>query len=1313
MSGGKVAATKEVKFNQPAPFVYDDKTRQTAAVRWAGWIEELNDFLDASGIKNDQQKISSLRFVGGEAVRRLIKTKCQADTYDGIVKELTRALVATNTALEVYKLDCLKQNEGESLDDFCMRARALAMSCGFGIDEDQEVKRALIRGCLRDDLRVKMLARDRTLDEILELARSEEIIEPQVRMARESQGRRASEGIAAVRSDQKEKRHKGGSETKRARTERKCYACGGEFPHKGDCPAKTRMCYKCKKEGHFGKVCKDKASIRMVSNEASESEEEDSRYIFGINTCGGADGPHMMVKVDGQECRMLIDSGAGENIVDLATYLGWARKPKLKPSSAKLRAYNSSSPLVVKGELDAMVDVNGKRTRANMKVVEGAAGCLLGYKLARELGLFQAEMFMPEAKIRVIEGKYGELMRRFSSVFTEEVGELKDYEVKLHIDSSVEPKQTPYRRAPYHLLKAISVELDKLVKNDIIEPVTKPPSWVSAMVAVPKPKKPGEVRITIDSRLANKAIKRIKYATPTTEEIMYDLNGAKKISRIDLNKAFHQLVMAEESRDITTFTTHKGLFRFKRLNMGVCCASELFQHVIQQRVINGLEGVRNLADDIIVFGKTEEEHDQRLERLCERLKECGLTASPNNCVLGVSELIFFGLNISANGVAPGEDKAKAIKEAGPPSTTSELRSFLGLAIYCSTHIPNLATIAEPLWQLLKAEGPFEWKEEHQGAMDKIKEALVTSALGYFDVDWHTEVTVDASPVGLAAIIAQVNPRDSKERKVITYASRLLSDTERRYAQVEKEALAVVWACERFRLYLAGKSFTMVTDNKAVELIYSNPKSKPPARIERWALRLMSYDFNIVHKPGKGNIADYLSRQPVDEPDVEEDEASDEYINFVAGHSVPRNIKREELAEATKADKVLMAVGKLIKGEEMSVEEKSLAKPYEQVREQLTVLDDGLMLRERRLVIPEAMQKAVVAIAHEGHLGMTKTKGLLRTKVWFPAMNQMVEEAVKACLACQLESSARAEPVKSTELPAKAWERLAMDFFGPLPNNHELMVVMDEFSRFPVVMEVKSTAAEHVVPALRGIFGLLGIPSVLKTDNGPPFNGGRFSEFCEHMGIKHRKITPEHPQANGQSEVFMRPLAKTVRAAINEKKDWREVLDEFLRAYRSAPHSTTGVAPAQLLYGRSLTTRLPSFGAEEPEEDEALRKRDAKTKLKAKTYADKRRRACESDIKEGDTVLARQKKTTKFQTKFGAKRYRVVAVKGSMVTAEAEDGHRWTRDASFFKRWDVVGEREDRRDEESGVEIEGRRYPGRERKKTERYDGNKRPGDVVS
>ena len=157
MSGGKVAATKEAKFNQPAPFVYDDKTRQTAAVRWAGWIEELNDFLDASGIKNDQQKISSLRFVGGEAVRRLIKTKCQADTYDGIVNELTRALVATNTALEVYKLDCLKQNEGKSLDDLCMRARALALegrSSGQDAGKGQNARRDTGASTVHDNVRI-------------------------------------------------------------------------------------------------------------------------------------------------------------------------------------------------------------------------------------------------------------------------------------------------------------------------------------------------------------------------------------------------------------------------------------------------------------------------------------------------------------------------------------------------------------------------------------------------------------------------------------------------------------------------------------------------------------------------------------------------------------------------------------------------------------------------------------------------------------------------------------------------------------------------------------------------------------------------------------------------------------------------------------------------------------------------------------------------------------------------------------------------------------------------------------------------------
>ncbi len=347
--------------------------------------------------------------------------------------------------------------------------------------------------------------------------------------------------------------------------------------------------------------------------------------------------------------------------------------------------------------------------------------------------------------------------------------------------------------------------------------------------------------------------------TPTTEEIAYDLNGATVFSRIDLDKAFHQIELSEESREIKTFVTHLGFFRFKRLHMGVCSASEEFQHALQ-KALTGLSGVRNIADDIIVYAKDEDEHDERLIALCERLKQSGLTASADNCELGVFN--FFGLKLSKDGVALGDDKIQALLKAEAPTTVSEVHSLLGLAVYAGNYIPNLATLAKPLWDLTREGAEFKWEPEQMKALQAIKNALVTTVLDYFNTKWITEVTTDASPVGLGLVCAQIDPDNEKNRKIIIFGSRTLFDVERRYSQVEKEALAIVWACEKLRMRLLGSHFRLVTDNRAVQLIFSNPESKPPARIERWALRMMNFDYEIVHRPGKWNIADYLSRHPI-------------------------------------------------------------------------------------------------------------------------------------------------------------------------------------------------------------------------------------------------------------------------------------------------------------------------------------------------------------------------------------------------------------------------------------------------------------------
>lgn len=304
---------------------------------------------------------------------------------------------------------------------------------------------------------------------------------------------------------------------------------------------------------------------------------------------------------------------------------------------------------------------------------------------------------------------------------------------------------------------------------------------------------------------------------------------------------------------------------------------------------------------------------------------------------------------------------------------------------------------------------------------------------------------------------------------------------------------MVWACERLYLYLIGRKFRLVTDNRAVELIFRNPKSDPPLRIKRWVLRLMDFDFTIIHRPGKYNIADILSRHPCEncEYSVEDDTRS--YVAFVTSNLIPKSMGNEEIIEATKRDEELQVLISLIRND-TSISKKEVLKDqvrsvYQRVYDELCVKDEGVVLRGHRLVLPESLRMKAIKIAHEGHQGVSKTKALVPSKIWFPGIDQMVEDLISDCLQCELnDKGTNHQPIKSTEMPKEAWVNLAMDLYGPIANGNELMVVVDEFSRMPVIEEIKSTASEYVLPKLEALFSFVGIPKVVKTDNGPPFNG---------------------------------------------------------------------------------------------------------------------------------------------------------------------------------------------------------------------------------
>ena len=295
-------------------------------------------------------------------------------------------------------------------------------------------------------------------------------------------------------------------------------------------------------------------------------------------------------------------------------------------------------------------------------------------------------------------------------------------------------------------------------------------------------------------------------------------------------------------------------------------------------------------------------------QVLKRLEDNGVTLNSEKCEFDKRQLTFFGLRMSAEGIAPTVDRCQALREATPPSNVKELRSLLGLAQCNARFIKNTCTITEPLWRLTKKGTEWNWTNEHDKALDKLKQSISEKHMAFFNKKWKTELIVDASPVGLGAVLTQTNPDNPSERKIICFASRLLTETERRYSQCEKEALAAVWACEKFWLYLIGSKFTLITDNRAVQLIFNNAASRPPARIERWALRLTQFDFDICHRPGNSNVADYFSRHPTQPVQTlpNKMDKTEKYINAIAELARPYAVSMKELETETIKDQELQA-----------------------------------------------------------------------------------------------------------------------------------------------------------------------------------------------------------------------------------------------------------------------------------------------------------------------------------------------------------------------------------------------------------------------
>lgn len=672
-----------------------------------------------------------------------------------------------------------------------------------------------------------------------------------------------------------------------------------------------------------------------------------------------------------------------------------------------------------------------------------------------------------------------------------------------------------------------------------------------------------------------------------------------------------------------------------------------------ESIVAGLEGVIVYLDDIVVYGSSRDEHNKRLAALLERLAEYDILLNEEKCVYDVDSLEFLGHELSVKGVRPTESRIAAIQKFREPENVSELRSFLGLICYVGRFVPDLAARTAPLRELLRAEVPFKWTPTESRAFLEIKEEISKiEYLGFFNRKDSTKLIADASPNGLGAVLLQED--SSGHTRVIAYASKALSDLEKKYFQTEREALALVWAVDKFKLYLQGKRFTLLTDCKALKFLF-NPKSKPCARIERWVLQLQSYKYEVEHIPGTANIADAISRLSTDRSSPRTfDESAEKYIRSVVESAVPSAVTYSEIVQETANDHSLQEV---VRALHLKSEVPKMYKPYEN---ELCAVE-GVLLRGNRLVIPNTLRNRVIELAHEAHPGIAAMKRRLRQKVWWPSVDKQAEECVKRCKECTLVSSlGPPEPLKRTRMPDKPWNDIAIDFMGPLPSSHNLLVMVDYFSRFTEVVVMKQITANRTVQVLHETFCRFGVPESIRADNGPQFVSGEFKSYCKEYGIELRNTTPYWPQANGEVERANRTILKHLKISQEtNNSDWIWDLRTFLLMYNSTPHATTGVAPSILMFGRVLRDKLPTFQEklDRPNEEE-IRDRDWAQKLSGSKYADNRRNAKPSKLKEGDIVVAKRMiKENKLSSTFAPEEFEIVKLCGTDATLRSMQSKR--------------------------------------------------------
>ena len=899
--------------------------------------------------------------------------------------------------------------------------------------------------------------------------------------------------------------------------------------------------------------------------------EEEEYTMFHVGA-GRVSPLHATVTVNGNPLSMEIHTGASVSIVSLETFrtIQYGEYTlQLEESTEKLQTYTGES-IKVCGSTKVQVTHNGQILSLPLIVTGGSGPTLLGRNWLEALRLDWRTIFSMGSSHSLQS-----ILEEHADIFRDELGKLQGVKAKIYVEEGVQPRFEKSRPVPFTIRKKVEEELDRLQALGVIQPV-RFSDWASPIVPILK--RDGSVRICGDYKVTiNRAARLEKYPIPRIEELFTSLAGGKTFSKLDLSHAYLQIPLAEESRRLATISTHRGLFEYQRLPFGIASAPSIFQRIMENLLL-GIPRVCVYLDDILVTGLTEEEHLTNLAQVLSRLGSAGMRLKRGKCAFMLDGVSYLGHVISSEGLRMEDSKVKAIIDAPDPKDLSELRSFLGLVNYYSKFLPNLATTLSPLYRLLRQSSAWYWGPKQKKAFLRVKKLLQSNrVLTHFNDQLPLLLECDASPYGLGTVLSHQMP-DGTERPVC-FASRTLTQAEQNYSHLDKEALAIVFGVKKYHQYLYGRQFEIKTDHKPLTHIFHESKGIPSmasGRIQRWALLLAAYDYCIRHRQGKANAnADTLSRLPLPSPNCYTPQPV-ELINLTE-HLSATPISSAQIEAWTDSDPTLSQVRRwVIEGwpegwlKESESESREELLPYFRKRWELGV-EEGCVLRGCRVVVPSVGRDLALQMIHEAHPGITRMKTLARSYLWWPGMDKDIETCVKKCTVCQ--SSRKNPPVSPVHpwpVPDKPWTRLHIDYAGPLEGKMFLLIT-DAYSRWMEIHVTSISTSSATIELLRRSFASLGLPEVVVSDNASAFASSEFSDFLKRNGIRHIFTLPYHPASNGLVERSVQTLKEGLKRL--KKGSLNTRLTRFLFKYRITPHSSTGVSPAELMYGRKLRSQF--------------------------------------------------------------------------------------------------------------------------------------------